>query len=39
MGTGRQYKAVTDISEVKGSDGKVYVSAIFDCFDLCAVLP
>ncbi|MEE3473654.1 MAG: IS3 family transposase, partial [Butyrivibrio hungatei] len=26
-------KAVTDISEVKGSDGKVYVSAIFDCFD------
>ena len=27
-------KAVTDISEVKGSDGKVYVSAIFDCFDL-----
>ena len=27
-------KAVTDISEVKGKDGKVYVSAIFDCFDL-----
>ncbi len=27
-------KAVTNISEVKGSDGKVYVSAIFDCFDL-----
>ena len=27
-------KAVTDISEVKGSDGKVYVSAIFDCYDL-----
>ena len=27
-------KAVTDISEVKGSDGKIYVSAIFDCFDL-----
>ena len=27
-------KAVTDVSEVKGSDGKVYVSAIFDCFDL-----
>ena len=25
---------MTDISEVKGSDGKVYVSAIFDCFDL-----
>ena len=27
-------KAVTDISELKSSDGKVYVSAIFDCFDL-----
>lgn len=27
-------KAVTDISELKGKDGKVYVSAIFDCFDL-----
>ena len=27
-------KAVTDISELKGSDGKVYVSAVFDCFDL-----
>ena len=27
-------KAVTDISELKGSNGKVYVSAIFDCFDL-----
>lgn len=26
-------KCVTDISEVKGSDGKLYVSAIFDCFD------
>lgn len=27
-------KAVTDISELKGSNGKVYVSVIFDCFDL-----
>lgn len=27
-------KAVTDMSEVKGKDGKIYVSGIFDCFDL-----
>lgn len=27
-------KAVTDIIEVKVSDGKLYVSAIFDCYDL-----
>ena len=27
-------KAVTDITEVKGKDGKLYVSAVFDCFDL-----
>lgn len=27
-------KAVTDISDVKASDGKLYVSAIFDCYDL-----
>lgn len=27
-------KAVTDISELKASDGKVYVSVIFDCYDL-----
>lgn len=27
-------KAATDISEIKSSVGKVYVSAIFDCFDL-----
>ena len=26
-------KCVTDITEVKGSDGKLYVSSIFDCFD------
>lgn len=27
-------KCVTDITELKASDGKLYVSAIFDCFDL-----
>ena len=27
-------KAVTDISELKAKDGKVYVSCIFDCYDL-----
>jgi len=27
-------KAVTDITEVKCIDGKLYISAIFDCFDL-----
>ena len=27
-------KAVTDISELKANNGKVYISAIFDCFDL-----
>ncbi len=26
-------KCVTDITEIKTSDGKLYVSAIFDCFD------
>lgn len=26
-------KCVTDITEIKGKDGKLYVSAIFDCFD------
>ena len=26
-------KCVTDITEIKGSDGKLYVSAIFDCYD------
>lgn len=26
-------KCVTDMTEIKASDGKVYVSAIFDCFD------
>ena len=30
-------KCVTDITEVKGSDGKLYVSAIFDCYDKLAV--
>lgn len=27
-------KAVTDITEIKASDGKLYISAIFDCFNL-----
>ena len=27
-------KAVTDITELKGSDGKLYLSVVFDCFDL-----
>ena len=26
-------KCVTDITEIKGKDGKLYVSCIFDCFD------
>ena len=26
-------KCVTDITKIKGKDGKLYVSAIFDCFD------
>lgn len=26
-------KCVTDITEIKARDGKLYVSAIFDCFD------
>lgn len=30
-------KAVTDITELKASDGKLYVSVIFDCFDLTAL--
>ena len=29
-------KCVTDITELKASNGKLYVSAIFDCFDLLA---
>lgn len=27
-------KCVTDITEIQAKDGKLYVSAIFDCFDL-----
>ena len=30
-------KAVTDITEIPGKDGKLYVSVIFDCYDLMAV--
>ncbi|MDE5772269.1 MAG: DDE-type integrase/transposase/recombinase [Ruminococcus sp.] len=29
-------KCVTDITEMKASNGKPYLSAIFDCFDLLA---
>lgn len=27
-------KCVTDITEIKAKDGKLYVSVLFDCFDL-----
>ena len=27
-------KCITDITEIPASNGKLYVSAIFDCFDL-----
>lgn len=27
-------KCVTDITEIKAKDGKLYVSAVFDCFDV-----
>ena len=30
-------KAVTDITEIKAKDGKLYVSAIFDCFDVAVL--
>lgn len=30
-------KAVTDITEIPAKDGKLYVSAIFDCFDLACL--
>lgn len=30
-------KAVTDITEIKARDGKLYVSAIFDCFDVAVL--
>lgn len=30
-------KCVTDITEVPAKDGKLYVSAIFDCFDLAVL--
>lgn len=32
-------KCVTDMTEIKVSDGKLYVSAIFDCYDLTVVYP
>ena len=30
-------KCVTDMTEIKAKDGKLYVSAIFDCFDLAVL--
>lgn len=30
-------KCVTDITEIKAKDGKLYASAIFDCFDAAAL--
>jgi transposase InsO family protein len=30
-------KAVTDITEIKARDGKLYVAAIFDCFDVAVL--
>ena len=28
---------MTDMTEIKASDGKLYVSAIFDCYDLAVL--
>ena len=30
-------KCMTDMTEIKASDGKLYVSAIFDCYDLAVL--
>lgn len=30
-------KCVTDITEIPAKDGKLYVSAVFDCYDLCVL--
>lgn len=30
-------KCVTDMTEIKAADGKLYVSAIFDCYDLAVL--
>ena len=30
-------KCITDITEITAADGKLYVSAIFDCFDVAVV--
>ena len=30
-------KCVTDMTEIKASDGKLYISAIFDCYDLAVL--
>ena len=31
-------KCITDITEIKAKDGKLYVSAIFDCFDAAVLV-
>ena len=33
----RRSECVTDMTEIKASDGKLYVSAIFDCYDLAVL--
>lgn len=30
-------KCITDMTEIKASDGKLYISAIFDCYDLAVL--
>lgn len=31
-------KAVTDITKIKRKDGELYISVIFDCFDLTVLI-
>lgn len=31
-------KCITDMTEIKASDGKLYVSAIFDCYELIVLV-
>lgn len=30
-------KCITDITEIKGKDGKLYISGIFDCYDIAVL--
>ena len=30
-------KCITDMTEIKAADGKLYISAIFDCYDLAVL--